>query len=497
MSTDTKIVLNKVRSDLTSREFISLLDDKQRSSLVPLISSSPPLSLRKTVYLSAGGKYSKYEDFLRIFAIKSGFVPIHPVATLGYFVSSYSHNNNKAEIIRDCFSLILAVDELWVFDEKLPSFEKKETKDKKYIGDFPEGVLAEIYFWLDNKHNSPLRFLTFKDAGIPKYHSESEWPLVKNGNKITEETDDSPRVFAIIDLGSSTVKLTVCSIDENKITEVLYKKAITVNLAENFFEENILQINAITRTIEAVLDLQKDALTYGVLDIKLIGTGVTRKAKNLKEFSELLKSKTKLNLDVLSGDKEAKLIYKAVQQSFSITVKNLIVVNAGGGSTEIVIGNNEKIIDLYSLPLGISDLNEKFTNNLPLKNGEFGKMKAYIEDILKENIKKKFEFNEITLVYTGGELDYMTITGFPLENNEGSLSHPKKIVIKKLSEHIQKMAMMTKEELHGFMPDNPRWMDGAMSSNAILETISEYFNINVIIPSNKNLNDGILLEMDK
>lgn len=479
-------------TSLDLNRLLSSISKKQNEFLSPLISASPPRNLRKTVYLSSGGKYSKYEDFLRIFTFKTGYVPVHPVSTLGYFTSSYSHEHNKSEIVRDCFSLLLAVDELWVFEEKLPSFDKSDLKDKKYISDFSEGVIAEIYFWLTNKPNSPIRFFTFKDAGIPKYLSK-DWSLVKDGD--TSDTNQSglPKVFAIIDLGSSTVKLTVCSIKEDNISEVLYKKAITVNLAEGFFEEKILQSNAVKRTIQAVFDLQKEALSYGVLDIKMVGTGVIRQAKNLSDFKKDVKEKAKLDLEVLTGEREAKLIYKAVSSSFENISNDLVVVNAGGGTTELVVGKNEKVKYIYNLPVGITDLNEKFTKDLPLDLTKYKKMKSYINKMLQTNIKRAP--TNTRLVYTGGELDYMIITGFPLENFSGHVAHPKKIGFKKFVDYANKMKGMNREELHAFMPENPRWMDGAVSSNAILECIANYFKCEVIIPSNKNLNDGILLEM--
>ena len=59
----------------------------------------------------------------------------------------------------------------------------------------------------------------------------------------------------------------------------------------------------------------------------------------------------------------------------------------------------------------------------------------------------------------------------------------------------KKMRNMKLEELHAFMPDNPKWMNGTISSNTLLETIAEFYKIDTIIPSNKNLNDGILHKM--
>jgi hypothetical protein len=71
------------------------------------------------------------------------------------------------------------------------------------------------------------------------------------------------------------------------------------------------------------------------------------------------------------------------------------------------------------------------------------------------------------------------------------------INIQKLKLHTEKMRSMSLEKLQSYMPTNPAWMNGAIASNTILETFAEFFGSELIIPSNKNLNDGVLLEMVK
>lgn len=492
MSSDKNRV-KRLRTNLSLKQFLSVLKENQKKSISSLISSSAVL--RKTVYLSSGGKFLKYADFLRVFAIKSGYVPVHPVETLNYYLSSTCHNHNKAEVMKDCFSLMMKCDELWVFEEQLPLFEKAATSGIRPISQFPEGVLAEICFWLTNKPNSPIRFFDWKDVGVAKYISEASWSIIPDKKELEEtktQLNDYPKRFGIIDLGSSTVKLTICNIDDSKKTEVLHKKAITVNLAEGFFENNELQPAAMARTLEAIADCQSEALGYGVLDIKMIGTGVLRKAVNLDSFTVRVKEKTGLELKVLSSKDEAELVNNAVVNSFKNGSLDLIVVNAGGGSAGIIF-NKDKKAEYYSIPLGISDLNEKFVGEYPMTPAKYEQMRNYIRKMLKDNIKSLGKRR--ILVYTGGELDYMIVTGFPLEDFGLSLSHPKKISLEKFKSYAAKMRLMKQEELYAFMPANPKWMNGAIASNTILETIAEFLGVETIIPSNKNLNDGVLLTM--
>lgn len=488
--------LKAPRADFKLKDFLTTLKPTQRKGFASVISDSKTKKLRSTVYLSSGGKFSKYLDFLRLFAYQAGYVPIHPIGTLGYYVSSVAHNHNKLEVMKDCFSLMLGCDEFWVFDEKLPSLEARQSSDKKPLSQFPEGVLAEIYFWLTVKPNSPIRFFTWADVGIPKYDPKVNWALVPSDKKtdFSSPSAQYPMRFGIIDLGSSTVKLTVCNLDTTKEVDILHKKAITVNLVEGFFNKYEFQPLALKRTIQAVSDCQSEALSYGVVEIKLVSTGAIQKAVNLDELIQGIKKKTNLKLEILSGKDEARLIFEGVISSFSDSCPNLAVMNVGGSTTKLVIGDKKKTKQIINLPLGISDLNEKFWHSNPIKPKEYQKMKAFTSKLLKEKIIKKPK-GKLILTHTGGELDYMIVTGFPLDEFTFSFAHPKKISLVNFKKQARQMRKMKREELRAFMPANPRWMDGAIASNVIAECMAEFLGAKTIVPSNKNLNDGILLSM--
>lgn len=479
--------------NINEKDILSSLSLSRADALNKIVNTSRPEKLRKTVYLSSGGKYYKYVDYLLKFVYDSGYVPIHPILTLNYYISSISHNNDKEEIVKDCFSLMENCTELWVFDDRKPSFGlDTEDASKKHITKYPEGVLAEIAWWKRYKSNNPIRFFTWKDIGIPKYLPESTWQLIpeESGTEIIES--DNPSRFGIIDLGSSTVKLSIIESRELGNTQVLFKKAVTTNLAEDFFDTKIIKKEAMDRTVQALKDLKEEGITNGVNDFKLIGTKVIRDANNSQLFIQEIKEQVGLSLEILSKEEELELVKKAVKESFNSKDVDLVIVNAGGGSSQISFTFEGKEYN-YSLQVGISDLNEKFLSDYPISNELYEKMKKYIKGIIEKEIKNIP--NKETIVYTGGELDYMLITGFPLREYNDSISHPKQISVKEFIQRCFEMRELNLEEIQSFMPTNSNWMNGAIASNTLLEVLCELFKIKTIIPSNKNINDGIVITM--
>ena len=128
----------------------------------------------------------------------------------------------------------------------------------------------------------------------------------------------------------------------------------------------------------------------------------------------------------------------------------------------------------------------------PPSEVEYKGMIAYIREQLDLSELPK-DAGHSVLIHTGGELDYMERTSYELDDYNGSPTHPKKISLVNFITRSSEIRQMSKEDLHTFMPENPQWMEGAIACNAIAQALAEHLGVNEIIPSNKNLNDGLLL----
>ncbi len=294
--------------------------------------------------------------------------------------------------------------------------------------------------------------------------------------------------FAMIDLGSSTVKLSVYDLDTQ---ELLHKDAKTVNMAERFYPDMLIVPEAFGRVLSALVDYKKYITAENIENVKLVTTGVARKAKNVELLTEEIKKQTGWDLVVIPADKEAELFYLGIAHDFVPDVK-LAAINVGGGSTEITFGTKDSILRRLSFPIGVSNLNEKFLQISPPAEEAIASMFEHIHNELQ------FDLDDAIipdlLVHTGGELDYMEITEHPMDASSYSPSHPKQISRTKFMEKYHEIKKKTKEELYQYMPHNPKWMDGAVACTAIALAIAEKLGVNLIVPSNKNLNDGLLLE---
>ena len=120
--------------------------------------------------------------------------------------------------------------------------------------------------------------------------------------------------------------------------------------------------------------------TYGASEIIAVGTSAIREAQNQREFLEKLHNETGLNVNVISGQEEAKLICVGVSSGIDIGEEKAIFIDLGGGSTEIAVGNQHECFSLDSLRLGAIRLTSQFIGEGwtgPIENNIYKQIRQY------------------------------------------------------------------------------------------------------------------------
>lgn len=180
---------------------------------------------------------------------------------------------------------------------------------------------------------------------------------------------------AVVDIGTNTIKLKVFLNNvllESKTFPVqigngLKKKVIT--------EEKIGEIKSCFQEIKKIVEENDCKIT------DVIGTSALRDAKNDHEIQKIVQTFCKVDLQIIDGVKEAEYIYKGVRKGIEST-ENYLICDIGGGSVELIYGNNKEVIALKSFELGVIKLKKIRTNSNPLS---------------QEDIQFYFELLEVTL----------------------------------------------------------------------------------------------------
>ncbi len=166
--------------------------------------------------------------------------------------------------------------------------------------------------------------------------------------------------FAVIDLGSNSVRMSVNALEKDGSYKLLQKLRATVRLSEGMTSDNFLKEEAMSRVIDAIVEFVNIAKDYKCASIAAVATAALRSAANKELFLSRVKEKAQLQFEIISGEQEAYYSYLAVKET--VGIKDGVIYDTGGGSTEITLVRDGEVKRAISLPLGAVIMTEQMKN---------------------------------------------------------------------------------------------------------------------------------------
>jgi len=288
-------------------------------------------------------------------------------------------------------------------------------------------------------------------------------------------TDFSKNVVGFIDIGTNSIRLILVQFTPNNSYAILREEKETVRLGENVFKKGFLQPETMNRAILVCKKYVEVAKGFGAHEIIAVATSAAREAKNQRYFLERLQEETQLDVRVISGKEEARLIYLGVSSGVHIEKKVGLFIDIGGGSTEIIVGDQSQYYDLESLGLGAIRIATIF---FPEHGNGITSPKLY--ETMKWQVKHKLvRFTErinqknIDLAFgsSGTIINLAEIANKLYERND--TRQDMILRYKDLQKIVSKLCSLTIEERKLIPGINPERADIIIGGAVILETIME------------------------
>jgi len=198
--------------------------------------------------------------------------------------------------------------------------------------------------------------------------------------------------LAVIDIGSNSVRLVIYKHINSHEFHLVEEKKFSVRIGEGAYLNNgHLQPHATTRAFHALKEFTNTIQKYQTIKTLCVATSALRDAPNKLTFINLIKEKLNLDIKVINGNKEAEL--GALASLHLLPIDNGITIDIGGGSTDIAIIKNSRILDTYSLKLGTVRLKELFSS----QKESIDKTISYIKQELKCLPKQFKSYNAISI----------------------------------------------------------------------------------------------------
>ena len=316
-------------------------------------------------------------------------------------------------------------------------------------------------------------------------------PSTQNGRAL--------RKIAAIDIGTNSTHLLVASVDpELRTFSIELAEKSTTRLGERDPETGNLSEAAIKRGLEALRRFRELALSHQVEQIVTAATSAVREAPNGRDFLQEIQDQFDLEVDLVSGPEEARLIYLGVLSGMPFGDCPHLVLDIGGGSTELILADGRDARALTSTRVGAVRLQRDFVKDDPMPPQRRTFLQAFIQGSLEPAVNKVLR--RITpeetpvMVATSGTAMAIGALAASEEDRPPLKLHGYRVSKQCLDKVVDRLVVMTPEQRKGLAPINDRRAEIIVPGALILQTSMQMLGVNELVLSERALREGLIVD---
>ena len=275
----------------------------------------------------------------------------------------------------------------------------------------------------------------------------------------------------VIDVGSNSVRIMLA---ENGLT--IKKHNVVTRLGEGINNYPFLSVTAMNRTLDAIKTFCQMAKDYGAKKTYIFATAAVRSAENKQEFIDLVKKETGLNLDVVSGENEAKLGLLG-----ALNGRQGGIIDVGGASSEVTVANGVDITYSHSLNLGSVRILDAC-----------GQDKQKIISLCNGAVKEYGKVPKTTFYGIGGTATTLASVAQGLDPYDPTKVHGYKLTksaVLDLANMLNATPLEQRKKIKGLQPERAEVISGGAY---LVYTIMDYIGIDYITVSESDNLEGYL-----
>jgi exopolyphosphatase/guanosine-5'-triphosphate,3'-diphosphate pyrophosphatase len=303
------------------------------------------------------------------------------------------------------------------------------------------------------------------------------------------------QTVAFIDMGTNSIRLLLVESTQNRSYQIITQQKETVRLGEGEFIGHRLQAEAMGRAILVCQKFAGMAKDYGATEIIAVATSATRGAGNRAEFLYRLQAEAGITFSVISGREEARLIYLGITSGTNLKDQNTVFIDIGGGSVEVIAGNQQQFFYLDSLKLGAIRLATLFpeTCDGPVSPESYLNLQKYIRHTAIRSLQELAKYPAQLVIGSSGTIENLANIASRMFKDrhyqkDDQISH------EQLKQAIQRLTALTMEERQQVGGLNPDRADIIIGGAAVLDTLMTELKIAKLQVSRCSLRDGLLID---
>jgi exopolyphosphatase / guanosine-5'-triphosphate,3'-diphosphate pyrophosphatase len=297
-----------------------------------------------------------------------------------------------------------------------------------------------------------------------------------------------------IDCGTNSTRLLVA--DENG-RELVRLMRIT-RLGQGVDRTNALEPEAIARTVDVLAEYRRAMDGFAVDRVRMVATSAVRDAANGSAFTEAATAAVGVVPEVLSGQDEGALAFRGANADLEPFAGDTLVVDIGGGSTEITLGRGGSITSV-SLQLGCVRLTERYLKGDPPESTEVSATRAAIADALSWGEGQLPELLDLDrarrMVGLAGTVSTLASIKLGVARYDVAKLHHARLSLAEISAMCEMLASLSARDRSSLVGMVPGREDVIFGGALVLEAVATRYRCDEVIASEKDILDGIALSL--
>jgi exopolyphosphatase/guanosine-5'-triphosphate,3'-diphosphate pyrophosphatase len=307
---------------------------------------------------------------------------------------------------------------------------------------------------------------------------------------------------AVIDIGTNSVKLLVADVTATSVIPV-WEGSEQTRLGRGFYDDHQLRPEAIADTAQATARFAATAREHGATHLRLIATSAARDARNADQLRSAIHAATGQPLEVISGEQEADWAFQGVLTHSPLGPQPVLILDIGGGSTEIILGHAGRTLFRDSFKLGTVRLLEAAPLADPPTSAELSRLREQLRAFLRSEVLPRLTphlaaagtawlstippTQPIQLVGTGGTTSILARMELQLADYERDRMEATRLSRERIRWHLEHLASLPLAERRALPGLPSKRADVILLGAAILEAVMDTLQLTELRISTRGL----------
>lgn len=302
-----------------------------------------------------------------------------------------------------------------------------------------------------------------------------------------------PHRIAALDLGTNSFHLVVAEVSPEGTLRTVAREKVMLRLGDEVGASGRIGPDASRRALAAVVTLAELARSQGATRIIACATAAVREAENGAVFARSLEDAAGCSVEVISGEQEARLVFRAIQASVDFAGQVALGTDIGGGSVEFCVGDQHSMRWAASLPLGVGRLTARFVSSDPLSKKERGGLDGHVRRLLQPAaVEARLHEPTLAVGTSGTLLTFAKIAAASAGAEPSSYDGYRvgRTVIDEIAADLLACGARERAKVPGL---DDRRVDQMPAAAVLVTAILDAFELTELVVSTWGLREGILL----